>query len=277
MQATIHGISLAYDDFGAGPAVVLVHGFPLDRRMWQPQTAELVRAGYRVIVPDLRGFGESQVPSKGWTLGHLAADLVGLLGYLGIGRAVFCSFGMGGSILLQLLEKHPDKVAGACFVSSRVRSDDILEKVRRSELVDKLAAGNREEVLAVLASELLGEGGGTRRPELAAILREWLELVDNRSLIWGLQAIRDRKDHSLGIREFFQPTLVISGDRDTLVNPEHGEQLAKGVPLGFGLEFAETGHLVNLEQPEQFNACLLDFLGEIRQRRRKRVELKDVA
>ncbi len=277
MKATINGISLAYDDFGAGPAVVLVHGFPLDRRMWQPQTAELVRVGYRVIVPDLRGFGESQVPAKSWTLGHLAADLVGLLSYLGIGRAVFCGFAMGGSILLHLLEKHPDKVAGACFVSSRVRSDDILEKVRRSELVDKLAAGNREEVLAVLASELLGEGGGTRRPELAATLREWLELVDTRSLIWGLQAIRDRKDHSLGIREFFQPTLVISGDRDTLVSPEHGAQLAKGVPLGFGLEFAETGHLVNLEQPEQFNACLLDFLGDIRQKRRKRVELKDVA
>lgn len=277
MKATIHGISLAYDDIGAGPAIVLVHGFPLDRRMWQPQVAELAQAGYRVIVPDLRGFGESQVPARGWTLGHLAADLVGLLSYLGIGRAVFCGFGMGGSVLLQLLERHPDKVAGACFVSSRVRSDDILEKVRRSELVDKLAAGNREEVLAVLSSELLGEGGGTRRPELAATLREWLELVDTRSLIWGLQAIRDRKDHSLGIREFFQPTLVISGDRDTLVNPEHGEQLAKGVPLGFGLEFAETGHLVNLEQPEQFNACLLDFLGDIRQKRRKRVELKDVA
>jgi pimeloyl-ACP methyl ester carboxylesterase len=277
MKATINGISLAYDDVGAGPAVVLVHGFPLDRRMWQPQVAELIRLGYRVIVPDLRGFGESQVPSKGWTLSHLAADLVGLLSYLGVGRAVFCGFAMGGSILLQLLEKHPDKVAGACFVSSRVRSDDILGKVRRSEMVDKLAAGNREEVLAVLASELLGEGGRTRRPELAVALRGWLELVDIRSLIWGLQAIRDRKDHSLGIQQFFQPTLVISGDRDTLVSPEHGEQLAKGVPLGFGLEFAETGHLVNLEQPEQFNACLLDFLGEIRQRRRKRIELKDVA
>lgn len=276
MKATIHGISLAYDDIGAGPAVVLVHGFPLDRRMWQPQVAELVRVGYRVIVPDLRGFGESQVPARGWTLGHLAADLVGLLGYLGIGRAVFCGFGMGGSVLLQLLEKHPDKVAGACFVSSRVRADDILEKVRRSELVDKLTAGNREEVLAVLASQLLGEGRA-RRPELAAALQNWLELVDTRSLIWGLQAIRDRKDHTHGIREFFQPTLVISGDRDTLVSREHGEQLTKGVPLGLGFEFAETGHLVNLEQPEQFNACLLDFLGDIRQKRRKRVELKKVA
>ncbi|MDX9708610.1 MAG: alpha/beta hydrolase [Trichloromonas sp.] len=274
MKATIHGISVAYDDIGAGPAIVLVHGFPLDRRMWQPQTAELVRAGYRVIVPDLRGFGESQVPANGWTLGHLAADLVGLLSYLGIGRAVFCGFAMGGSILLNLLEKHPDKVTGACFVSSRVRTDDILKKVRRSELVDKLAAGNREEVLAVLASELLGE---RPRPELAATLREWLELVDTRSLIWGLQAIRDRKDHSLGIREFFQPTLVISGNRDTLVSSEHGEHLAKEVPLGFGLEFDDTGHLVNLEQPERFNACLLDFLGGIRQKRHKRVELKEVA
>ncbi len=277
MKKTINGISLAYEDIGTGPAVVLVHGFPLDRGMWQPQTAELARAGYRVIVPDLRGFGQSQVPSKGWTLSHLAADLAGLLSYLGIGRAVFCGFAMGGSVLLQLLERHPDKVAGACFVSSRVRCDDILEKVRRSELVDKLSTGNREEVLAVLTGELLGEGGGQRHPELAVTLRDWLELVDTRSLIWGLQAIRDRKDHTLGIREFFQPILVISGGRDTLIAPGHSEQLAKGVPLGVAYELADSGHLVNLEQPEKFNACLLDFLGDIRQKRRKRAELKQVA
>jgi len=230
-----------------------------------------------VIVPDLRGFGESQVPDTAWSLGTLAADLVGLLNYLGIGRAVFCGFAMGGSVLFPLLEQHPDKVAGVCFVSSRSRGDDIIEKVKRSELVDKLSAGRRDEVLALLAGQLLGEGAATRQPELAATINGWLDSTDTRSLIWGLQAIRDRKDFTVGIRQCFHPTLVITGTADRLVSPEHGQSLAKNAILGVGYEFPEAGHLVNLEQPENFSHCLLDFLNGIRQRRHKNVSLKKVA
>jgi hypothetical protein len=89
MKATVNGITLGYDDIGSGPAVVLLHDFPLSRRMWEPQIAPLVAAGYRVIVPDLRGFGESSEAEAACDISVYADDVVALLNYLGIGRAVF--------------------------------------------------------------------------------------------------------------------------------------------------------------------------------------------
>jgi 3-oxoadipate enol-lactonase len=277
MKATINGTSIAYDDVGAGPAIVLIHGFPFDRRMWHLQVPCLVEAGYRVILPDLRGFGESQVPEASWSLATQAADLVELLNYLGIGRAVFCGASMGGSVLFHLLDRYPTKVAGACFVSSRSRGDDMIEKVKRSEIVDKLSSGHRNEVNMILCTQLLGEDAISRHPDLARSLKSWIESTDTRSLICGLQAIRDRKDFTSRIREFFQPTLVVTGDADRIVSPEHGRYLVQALTLGAGYEFPEAGHMVNLEQPENFNHCLLEFVSGVRQRRHKKVSLKKVA
>ncbi|OHB32255.1 MAG: hypothetical protein A2X84_08860 [Desulfuromonadaceae bacterium GWC2_58_13] len=275
MKATINGTTIAYDDLGAGPAVVLIHGFPFNRRMWQPQVSVIVDEGYRVIVPDLRGFGESQVPESSWTLATLAEDLVQLLNYLGVGRAVFCGASMGGSVLLHLLDRYPDKVAGACFVSSRSRGDDMIEKVKQSKLVDKLSAGHREEVNLSLCTQLLGEETTLRHPDLNGRLKGWIESTDTRSLSWGLQAMRDRKDSTSKIRKVFQPALVITGGADRIVSPEHGRGLA--LTLGAGYEFPGCGHMVNLEQPESFNHCLIEFLARVRQRRQKKLSLQKVA
>ncbi len=278
MKATINGTSIAYDDVGSGPTVVLIHGFPFDRRMWHPQMASLGEAGYRVILPDLRGFGESPTPEDHWSLATLAADLVELLNYLGIGRAVFCGASMGGSVLFHLLERYPAKVAGACFVSSRSRSDDMMEKVKRSEIIDKLSSGNRKEVNLILASKLLGEQAISQQPELHSTLKSWIEATDTRTLISGLQAMRDRKDFTSRIRDFFQPALVLIGAADCSVSPEHGRYLAQALTLGTGYEFPESGHMINLEQPDNFNHCLLEFLSQVRHRRHfKKVPLQKVA
>ncbi len=277
MNATINGISIAYDDVGAGPAIVLIHGFPFNRRMWQPQVSDLVDAGYRVIIPDLRGFGESQVPEESWTLATLATDLVELLNYLGIGRAVFCGSAMGGSVLFHLLDRYPAKVAGACFVSSRSRGDDMIEKVKRSELVDKLTSGHRDEVNTTLCAQLLGADALAKHPELNRSLKQWIEATNARSLICGLQAIRDRKDFTSKIRDFFQPILVITGGSDRTSAPDHSRYLALALTLGAGYEFPEAGHMVNLEQTENFNHCLIDFLSGVRQRRHKKLSLQKVA
>ncbi|WP_432821576.1 alpha/beta fold hydrolase [Trichloromonas sp.] len=277
MKANINGMSIAYDDVGTGPAVVLIHGFPFDRRMWQPQVADLVDAGYRIILPDLRGFGESQIPESAWSLATLATDVVELLNYLGIGRAAFCGASMGGSVLFHLLDRYPTRVAGACFVSSRSRGDDMIEKVKRSELIDRLSAGHREEVNDTLCAQLLSGEAISRCPDLARTLRGWVGEVDQHSLIWGLQAMRDRKDFTPRIREFFQPALAVSGGADRIVSPEHGRYLALALPLGVGYELPETGHMVNLEQTENFNHCLIEFLVGVRHRRYKKISLQKVA
>ena len=107
MQAFINGINLAYDDQGSGPAVLLIHGFPLCRKMWRPQFNTLPDAGFRLIAPDLRGFGESDVPDGPYSIDLFADDIVELLDHLELDKAVVGGMSMGGYVLLNLLDRYP--------------------------------------------------------------------------------------------------------------------------------------------------------------------------
>ncbi len=90
MRATINGVQIGYDDFGQGPTVLFIHDYPLTREMWRPQVDPLVAAGFRVVLIDLRGFGASSLGSGKVDIQAYSADVIGLLNYLGIGRAVVC-------------------------------------------------------------------------------------------------------------------------------------------------------------------------------------------
>jgi len=141
MRATINGVQIGYDDFGRGPAVLFVHDYPLNRKMWRPQVQPLVDAGFRVVLVDLRGFGESSLASERVAIHTYSADIIGLLNYLGIGRAVVCGLSLGGYVLFDLLENYPQRIAGACLATSRPVSDDIQERARRNELIVALQDG----------------------------------------------------------------------------------------------------------------------------------------
>ncbi|MBI5657137.1 MAG: alpha/beta fold hydrolase, partial [Geobacter sp.] len=99
MQAIINGIQMAYDDTETGLPLLLIHGFPLCRRMWRPQFNKLPRSGYRVIAPDLRGFGESDAPEGPYSMDIFADDMIALLDYLEIDQAVVGGMSMGGYVL----------------------------------------------------------------------------------------------------------------------------------------------------------------------------------
>lgn len=104
MKAIIGNMQVAYEVAGTGPAVLLVHGFPLNRRMWRPQADALAKAGFRVITPDLPGFGESDAPTSDWSLPAYADVLIGLLDHLGVRQAAVCGMSMGGYVLLEPAE-----------------------------------------------------------------------------------------------------------------------------------------------------------------------------
>jgi pimeloyl-ACP methyl ester carboxylesterase len=123
MQVSINGTTMAYEDHGAGPAVLLLHGFPFDRSIWKTQIQPLTRAGYRVIAPDLRGFGQGTTSSGNYSLDVLSDDVVGLLNYLGIGRAAMVGVSLGAHVLNTLLKRYPQRVAATVVVDPHHRID----------------------------------------------------------------------------------------------------------------------------------------------------------
>ena len=263
MRAVINDITMAYEDHGSGPAVLLIHGFPLCRRMWHPQVQALTAAGFRLIIPDLRGFGESDAPEGPYSMELFADDIIGLLDYLGIEPAVIGGMSMGGYILFNLLERYPQRVSGACFIVTRANADDEAGKARRLQLAKDVQKFGPHVVADSFEQLLFAEESLTERPKLLAEVYGWMTANDSRGIAGGLMAMRERKDYTPLLGGFTVPALAIGAEEDKAAPLGNARAIAAGIP-GCRLSIiSHAGHMANLEHPAAFNGALLDLLREI--------------
>lgn len=263
MQAKINGANISYDDYGQGPTVLFIHDFPLNRKMWQQQAEAVVDAGFRVVVPDLRGFGSSELKTDSCEISTYSQDIVGLLNFLGIGRAVICGLSMGGYVLFDLLENHPQRVAGACLVSTRPVADDIHERAKRTEFLIALNKGLADDVRDDLYSMLITgqeeKMSKSCKNEILALTQD----VSPKTLTTAIQAITRRKDYTFQLQNMKTPTLVIGAEHDQITHPQHTEIMARHLPNCYKSVKLNCGHLINMEKAQAFNAHLVDFLHKL--------------
>ena len=251
---------LAWSEAGAGPTVLLIHGFPLNRWMWQPQLEALAADGFRVVAPDLPGFGDSPPLEGGASMQRYAEALVELLDTLGVEKVTACGMSMGGYVLFSLLEHFPQRIAAAGFIVTRAAADDNAGKAKRSEL----AATARREGAAPIADIFCGlvfaEATRTQRPELVEEVRGWMLGASAEGVAAALEAMRERSDVSARLSGLSLPALVIGAEEDSAIPIEYSQTIATALPDGEFVAIPAAGHMVNLEQPELFNRALLDFL-----------------
>jgi pimeloyl-ACP methyl ester carboxylesterase len=259
MEATVNGTTLAYDDCGSGQPLLLIHGFPLCRRMWQPQLAEFA-ADRRVIVPDLRGFGDSRLGKGPVTMDTYADDLVALLDSMGIVRAVVAGMSMGGYVLFNLLERYPSRVSAAIFMVTKSGADDEAGKIKRTTLAEEAAKGNAKAVTNIFSDILFAEETLANHPELVAQVRSWLEASDPAALAAGLLAMRDRRDSTSLLAKVRVPALVIGAEKDRAIPVAASHLIADGID-GAHLEIIPgAGHMANLERPALVLSAMEQFL-----------------
>jgi pimeloyl-ACP methyl ester carboxylesterase len=256
-------MKLVYGDHGAGLPVMLIHGFPLCRRMWEPQVEALVKAGFRVICPDLPGFGETPPLHGTVSMDDYADAVIALLDQLGIDQGVIGGMSMGGYVLLNLAERYPQRLVAALYLVTRAAGDDSAGKVRRQELADQVRSGNLTVVPEVFESLLFAPQTPRQRPELVARVRGWMDAASPEGVAVGLLAMRSRRDYLELLPELHVPALVVGAALDLAIPPAHSETLAAGLPDAELHIIADAGHLANLEQPAAFNACLIDFLKRL--------------
>lgn len=254
---------LKYDDNGQGLPVVLIHGFPLCRQMWRPQIASLVDAGYRVVCPDLPGFGESPLPDGRLSMATYADAVIGLLDELEIERAVIGGMSMGGYVLLNLAERYSERLLGAMFLVTRAAADDAAGKEKRTLLATEVSRGNHLIVAETFAKVLFAPETCQKNPHLVADVRRWMESTSPAGLVGGLLAMRDRVDSVATLTKIRLWSLVVGAELDMAVPPEHSRLLAESLPNADLKIIAGAGHMANLEEPEHFNRALLEFLGRL--------------
>ena len=248
-----------------GRTLVLLHGFPLNADMWEPQQRALP-GGWRLIAPHFRGFGGSAripdtTPEEQRSVDDYAADVIGLLDTLRVDRAVIGGLSMGGYAAFALFRRAPGRFRGLILADTRPQPDSNDARTGRMKMIE-LA---RREGPRAIAEEMLPRliGPGNRRPDLENRVRSMAETNTIAGLTGALARMMRRPDSTSMLGTIACPTLVIVGSDDVLTPPPVAREMQRQMPKA-ELEIIEgAGHLPNLEQPEAFNGVLSRFLASI--------------
>ena len=261
-RITVHGVNLAVEERGKGPAVLFVHGYPLDRTIWREQIGAL--EGFRCISVDLRGMGQSDSPDLGYSMSIYAADLAALLDVLGVDDVVLCGLSMGGYVAFEFLRQWRSRVRGLVLMDSRADAD--APEARRAR--DAAAATARERGAGAIADamlpKMLAAATLSRRPDVAEQVRALMARTPVAGIVGALAAMRDREEsESLLPTLAGVPTLVIVGEADTLTPPDQARAMADAIPGGRLAVISGAGHSPPVEQPEATTASLREFLTSL--------------
>jgi pimeloyl-ACP methyl ester carboxylesterase len=256
MEANLNGIRVRYEDVGEGPAMLLLHAFPLAGSMWRRQI-EALRGHYRVITPDLRGFGGSDAPPGLYSMDDMADDVATLLQHLGVQRAAVVGLSMGGYVAFALWRRHTDMVAALALADTRAGADSEEGRATR-ETNARLA---EEQGAAAIAARMIPN---LVAPTASQALRDELQalIVANAPLgiAGALRGMAIRPDSTPDLPGIRVPTLVIVGEEDGLTPPHEAEAMAAQIPGSTLVRIPGAGHLSNMERPDEFNAALLSWL-----------------
>jgi pimeloyl-ACP methyl ester carboxylesterase len=254
----INGITIGYDDVGVSEDVlVLVHGHPFDRSMWRPQ---LELPGWRVIAPDLRGYGETTVVPGVTPLSTFAEDIAALLDHLGVERFVLGGLSMGGQIVLECHRLFPARIRGLLLADTFAQAETPAGRQHRNELADRLLregmTGYAEEVLTKMVA-----------PHNLASAGEHAFRMMRRAPAEGaaaaLRGRAERPDYTDMLSTIAVPTLVVVGSDDEFTPIADAEYLHDRIPGSTLAVIEDAGHLPNLERPDEFTKALVEFLSEV--------------
>ena len=263
-SARSNGLTINYLDTGGdGTPVVFVHGFPLDGRMWEPQINKL-GGRRRIIVPDLRGFGASDVPEdrSAYSVDSFADDVAAVLGDAGINRAIVCGLSMGGYVTFAFNRKFRERVAALVLADTRAEADPPEAKEKRSNQQAQVEREGTDGLIDVLPGALLGAKSRSNDPELEGRVKV---LMDNPAagFIGALEAMKQRPDSSADLVKIDVPTLIIVGEDDGLTPPEAAGTMHEAIAGSQLVVIPEAGHFSNIEKPDEFNRALEKFLNDL--------------
>jgi len=254
---------LAVLDQGSGPPVVFLHGFPLDHQMWDAQVAALT-ADYRVIVPDLRGFGSSPAHGETTTMEQFADDVNALLDGLGVVEQVtLCGLSMGGYIAFAFQRQFPQRVRALILCDTRSLPDSPEAAKQRETTAANVLQNGASVLVPTMLPRLVAASTTEQTPEVVESLRQVILKTDPRGIAAALRGMAQRRDATPDLVAFNIPTLVLVGEADAISPPAEMEALAKSLPQAQFAVIPQAGHMSPCEQPDAVNALLTGFLARV--------------
>lgn len=252
----VNGVDLHYTDHGpaSAPPLLLLHGFPLDGRMWNHQIDPLAQR-FRVLIPDFRGFGQSGLTGP-FTIEQLADDAAALLEQLKVQRVALAGLSMGGYVALAFARKYPAALRSLILVDTKAEADSSDAKATRDKTIATVNQQGVKPVADSMIQKLIPEDARKSRPQLVRELMTMMESQRPASVAHALAAMRDRPDQTEMLPSIAVPTLIIVGDKDAITPPEVARRMHEQIPRSQLKIITAAGHMSPMEQPAQVNAAI---------------------
>src|SRR5713226_1533511 len=208
-KALVNNIRIAYDDHGAGLPILFLHAFPLNRSMWADQVRALLSENrFRLVAPDWRGFGESDITAEVSTMEMFADDLAALMDSLGIDAAILCGLSMGGYVAFAFLRKYPQRLNGLILADTRPGADTAEGRANRGN-VARLALSQGTGAIADLQlPKLISEYTRQHHPEVEARIRQMINAATPKGIAAASRGMAQRADSTDLLAHISCPTLV---------------------------------------------------------------------
>jgi 3-oxoadipate enol-lactonase len=261
-ESSASGGMMSYRELGEGPGdpLVLLHAFPLNGRMFEPQM-EAFSEGRRVISPDYPGFGRSPRTPAQPDIRYYAVAVRNLLDHLGLERVVLGGVSMGGYVAFGCLRLFPQRVSGLVLANTRPEPDSYEIKENRKTMARRVADEGVEVLVELQMGRLLARDTLENNEEVVEKVRAMILESSPNGVVAALGAMRDRPDSTPLLAQIAVPTLIIGGEEDAISSPEVMAAMAEKIPASRHVTLPRAGHLSNLENPEGFNAALEEFLA----------------
>ncbi len=253
-RANIDGIEISYIRRGKGVPLVLIHGYPLDHTIWE-RVAPLLSDDFDLIVPDLRGFGGSDLMEADQSIIDYASDLAGLMSHLRIKKAVLAGHSMGGYVALAFAREYAERVAGLAMVSSQVAADTPEVREGRYQRAKRVLEEGVEAEADSLAPKL------SANPEVQAFSRELIRRQRPMAISSALHAMAERPDSADIFAAFRFPVVIAHGDADALIPVERARDMKASLGSAHYAVLPGVGHMPMLEKPEALANALRFFVN----------------
>ncbi|MFC8591764.1 alpha/beta fold hydrolase [Streptomyces atroolivaceus] len=262
IRTVANGVSIRYDDQGPsdGIPVVLVHGHPFDHTLWAPQVTALTAAGYRVVTPDLRGYGGSEVVPGACLLSDHADDIAALLDTIGLDRVVVGGVSMGGQITMEFQRTHPERVRALVLSDTSPVAETDEGKAFRNALADRLLAEGMGGYADEVIDKMIAPYNVTALPDVAEHVLAMMRGTAPEGAAAALRGRAERPDYRDTLARTSVPVLVVVGADDFYTPVSDARATHSLIPSAELVVIEQAGHLPGAEQPAAFNDALLAFL-----------------
>lgn len=253
-----------YEVMGSGPPVVLLHPFPANHDLWKP-AAQALTARYRVILPDLRGHGDSSIGDDPAVMEKQAEDLRRVLDNEQVGRSPFVGVSIGGYVLFEFWRRHSSRVQALVLCNTKAQADTAEARAARLQAAAEVIERGTEPFFESMLPKLMGKTTQRMRPDLVEGALRMMRKMSAQGVASVQRGMAERPDSVETLKTINVPTLLLTGDEDILTGTGEAELMRRYIRGSEMNVIPKAGHYSPWEQPEEVGKLLRGFLDHVRE------------